>query len=152
VAGAGGFELRMAESKSSNFSSYINVNSENRRESPSNPINGLQCVSEWNRGVTLRPDIAEQKAPPSHKETPSSPAKQTYVVSGGVAHSLPRQGTLTMRLSIGNAPETARAISSACRREPPLELMPSSVTFSSVTDTETPSGAIERLMCSANAT
>jgi len=51
----------------------------------------------------------------------------------------------------GNAPATARAIASARWRKPPLQLMPSSVTFSSVTDTETPSGAIDRLMCSANA-
>src|SRR5262249_55410829 len=64
-----------------------------------------------------------------------------------VAHNLPRLGTLTMRLS----PATARAIAAARWRKPPLQLMPSSVTFSSVTDTETPSGAIDRLMCSANA-
>src|SRR5262245_20754356 len=74
-----------------------------------------------------------------------------YDATGVVSHSLPRLGTLTMRLSIGNAPATVRAISSACRRKPPLQLMPSSATFSSVTDTETPSGAIERLLYSVNA-
>jgi len=56
-----------------------------------------------------------------------------------------------MRSSIGNAPATARAISSARWRKPQLQLMPSSITFSSVTDTETPTGVIDRLTCSANA-
>ena len=78
-------------------------------------------------------------------------ASDRGLLARDVAHNLPRLGTLTMRLSIDNAPATARAISSAGWRKPPLQLMPSSVTFSSVTDTETPSGAIDRLMCSANA-
>jgi hypothetical protein len=52
--------------------------------------------------------------------------------------------TLTMRLSIGNTPATVCTIFSARRRKLPLQLTAPSVTFPSATDTETPSGAIER--------
>jgi hypothetical protein len=56
-----------------------------------------------------------------------------------------------MRLSIGDARATVWAIVSARWRKAPLQLIPPSVILPFATDTETPSGAMLALICSANA-
>jgi len=51
-----------------------------------------------------------------------------------------------MRLSIGDVPETVRAISSTHRRKLPLQVIPSSVTFPSVmTDTRQRALPVEKV-------
>jgi hypothetical protein len=66
-------------------------------------------------------------------------------------NALPRLGTLTIRLSMWDTLATSRAIFSALLRTLPLLVVPASVTLPPANDTETPSGAAERLMCSTNA-